>query len=142
MDEEKVDIAPLGELLSRPWDGDAGLPAARELVEEFMGYWDGHRAVLRTRNLAAQEGDRRFRDVRNESLRPLREGLAAKVEESQRAGRVGPEIAPMAAAAALAAMIERMAAFHTDLEPYGVTRAALVETTARIIFQTVNGPTG
>ena len=27
-----------------------------------MAYWDAHRAVLRTRNLAAQEGDRRFRD--------------------------------------------------------------------------------
>jgi AcrR family transcriptional regulator len=141
-EEVGEDIAPLGELLSRPWDGPDGLASARELVEEFMAYWDAHRAVLRTRNLAAQEGDRRFRDVRNESLRPLREGLAGKVEESQRAGRVGPEIAPMAAAAALAAMIERMAAFHADLEPYGVTRAALVETTARIIFQTVNGVGG
>jgi AcrR family transcriptional regulator len=141
-EEVGEDIAPLGELLARPWDGADGLESARELVEEFMAYWDGHRAVLRTRNLAAQEGDRRFRDVRNESLRPLREGLAGKVEESQRAGRVGPEIAPMAAAAALAAMIERMAAFHADLEPYGVTRAALVETTARIIFQTVNGAGG
>jgi AcrR family transcriptional regulator len=138
-EEVGEDIAPLGELLARPWDGADGLSSARELVEEFMAYWDAHRAVLRTRNLAAQEGDRRFRDVRNESLRPLREGLAAKVEESQQAGRVGPEIAPMAAAAALAAMIERMAAFHADLEPYGVTREALVETTARIIFQTVNG---
>jgi hypothetical protein len=48
----------------------------------------------------------------------------------------------MAAAAALAAMIERMAAFHADLEPYGVTREALVETTARIIYQTVNGAGG
>ena len=140
-EEVGEDLAPLGELLARPWDGAAGLPAARELVEEFMAYWDGHRAVLRTRNLAAQEGDRRFRDVRNESLRPLREGLAAKVEESQAAGRVGPEISAMAAAAALAAMIERMAAFQHDLEPYGVTREALVETTARIIFQTVNGAT-
>jgi hypothetical protein len=32
-----------------------------------------------------------------------------------------------------------MAAFHADLEPYGVTRDDLVETTARIIFQTVTG---
>ena len=138
-EEVGEDLAPLGDQLAQPWESDGGIDAARELVEEFMAYWDAHRAVLRTRNLAAQEGDRRFRDVRNESLRPLREGLAAKVEESQREGRVGPEIAPMAAAAALAAMIERMAAFQADLEPYGVSRAELVETTARIIYQTVTG---
>jgi len=35
-----------------------------------------------------------------------------------------------------------MAAFHTDLEPWGVTRADLVETTARIVFQTVTGQPG
>jgi AcrR family transcriptional regulator len=138
-EEVGEDLAPLGDLLAQPWESDGGIDAARELVEEFMAYWDAHRAVLRTRNLAAQEGDRRFRDVRNESLRPLREGLAAKVEESQRDGRVGPAISPMAAAAALAAMIERMAAFQADLEPYGVSRDDLVETTARIIYQTVTG---
>jgi len=114
-EEVGEDLAPLGELLARPWAGDTGLASARDLVEAFVEYWDGHRAVLRTRNLAAQEGDQRFRSVRNESFRPLREGLAAKVEESQRAGRVASEITPMAAAAALAAMMERMAAFHSDV---------------------------
>ncbi len=38
-----------------------------------------NRAVLRTRNLAAQEGDRRFRDVRNRALEPFTEALAAQV---------------------------------------------------------------
>lgn len=140
-DEVGEDLAPLGELLARDWDGPEGLAAARQLVDAFIGYWDSHRAVLRTRNLAAQEGDQRFREVRNESLRPLREGLAEKVAAAQRAGRVGAGIAPMAAAAALSSMMERMAAFHTDLEPLGVDRADLVETTARIIHQTVTGYT-
>jgi AcrR family transcriptional regulator len=140
-EEVGEDLAPVGELLTRPWSNEGGLDTARQLVEEFLEYWDGHRAVLRTRNLAAQEGDQRFRGVRNESLRPLREGLAAKVEESQRAGRVAPELVPMAAASALAAMMERMAAFHGDLELWGVSRSALVETTARIVYQTVSGAT-
>jgi AcrR family transcriptional regulator len=138
-EEVGEDLAPVGELLARPWDGTEGLGSARELVDTFIDYWDSHRAVLRTRNLTAQEGDPRFRDVRAQALKPLREGLAAKVEESQRAGRVPSEITPIAAAAALAAMMERMAAFHTDLEPWGVRRSDLVETTARIIYQTVVG---
>lgn len=133
------DLAPLGDLLARDWSGPDGLAVARRLVDAFIEYWDSNRAVLRTRNLAAQEGDQRFRTVRNESLRPLREGLADKVAVAQREGRVGAAVTPMAAAAALASMLERMAAFHTDLEPLGVDRDDLVETTARILHQTVTG---
>ena len=135
-------LAPVDELLRRPWTGPAGLDAARDMVDLFIRYWDEHRAVLRTRNLAAQEGDQRFRQVRNNSLRPLTDHLAAAVSESQAAGRVSTEIAPMAAAAALVALLERMAAFHRDLESLGVTRADVVETTARIVHQTVTGREG
>ncbi len=135
------DLAPIGELLDRPWTGDDGLAAARELVSLFMEYWDGHRAILRTRNLAAQEGDRRFRDVRIAALRPLQKGLAEKVAEAQDAGMVPAELSPIAAGSALAAMLERMAAFHADLEVYGASRADVVETTARIIYQTCTGGT-
>ena len=136
------ELAPVDELLRRPWTGPTGLDAARDMVDLFLRYWDEHRAVLRTRNLAAQEGDQRFRQVRNNSLRPLTEHLAAAVAESQAAGRVSTEIAPMAAAAALVALLERMAAFHRDLETLGVTRADVVETTARIVHQTVTGREG
>lgn len=135
------DLAPIEELLDRSWEGASGLDAARALVAGFIEYWDAHRAILRTRNLAAQEGDRRFRDVRNEALRPLREGLASKVQEAQATGAVPRELSPIAAASALASMLERMAAFHSDLEPYGASRDEVVETTARIVFQTVTGRT-
>jgi AcrR family transcriptional regulator len=133
------ELAPVDELLRRSWTGPSGLDAAREMVDAFIRYWDEHRAVLRTRNLAAQEGDPRFRQVRNNSLRPLTDHLAAAVADSQAAGRVSTEIAPMAAAAALVALLERMAAFHRDLETLGITRADVVETTARIVHQTVTG---
>jgi AcrR family transcriptional regulator len=135
------DVAPIEEVLGRPWSDGDGLDTARQLVGSFIEYWDAHRAILRTRNLAAQEGDRRFRDVRNAALRPLREGLAAKVEEGQRTGLVPGDLSPIAAASALASMLERMAAFHSDLEAYGATRADVVETTARIVYQTVTGRT-
>lgn len=141
-DEVGEDLAPVGELLAQPWEGEAGLESARRMVDAFLRYWDGHRAVLRTRNLAAQEGDRRFRDVRNRSLRPLTEGVAEKVAAAQARGAVGPDLSPIAAAAALVAMLERMAAFHADLEPLGASRDDVVATTARIIYETVTGPPG
>lgn len=126
--------APIGALLEESWDDDHGLDHARGLVDAFMSYWERHRAVLRTRNLAAQEGDERFRDVRNRALSRLTEGFARKV------ARDGPpELSPYAAAAAMVAMMERLAAFQLDLgERYGTTRAEIVETTARILYQTVS----
>src|SRR3954447_10384868 len=45
------EIAPLAARLEPPWDATHGLDDARALVDGFVGYWDRHRAVLRTRNL-------------------------------------------------------------------------------------------
>jgi AcrR family transcriptional regulator len=133
------EIAPLAVLLDGPWHEDDGLTCARALVEGFVDYWDRHRAVLRTRNLAAQEGDARFREARNRANAPFLDGFARQVETARARGRVDEHIAPLAASAAMVALIERMAAFHTDLEPMGISRADLVETTARILYQTVVG---
>lgn len=138
-EEVGEDLAPIGEVFDRDWTGDTGLDAARELVEGFITFWDEHRAVLRTRNLAAQEGDDRFRAVRKAALRPLLDGLAGRIEASQRAGAVAGALSAPTAAAALMAMLERMAAFHVDLEAYGASRADVVETSARIVFETVTG---
>jgi AcrR family transcriptional regulator len=133
------DLSPLLALLGQPWDADHGLDDARALVAGFVEYWDRHRAVLRTRNLAAQEGDERFRDVRNRTLGEFMSSLTDKIAEARAAGRVVDEMSPLAASAALVALIERMAAFHRELEPIGISREDLVETTARIIHQTVVG---
>jgi AcrR family transcriptional regulator len=125
------EIAPLASLLDQQWTDVNGLEAARQLVEGFLDHWDAHRAVLRTRNLAAQEGDPRFREVRNAANAPFLDGFARQV--------VDPDLAPRAASAALVALLERMAAFHTELEPMGIPRTDLVETTARIVYKTVVG---
>ena len=124
----------LAGLLAEDWNGPEGLGIARRLVEDFITNWDKHRCVLRTRNLAAQEGDDRFRAVRNDSLRPLTEGIGAKVLARSDSG-----LSPYAAGAAMVAMLERMAAFHADLGAYGTSRADVVETTARILHHTATG---
>ncbi|MGE4607651.1 MAG: TetR family transcriptional regulator [Myxococcota bacterium] len=127
------------DLIERPWHGSAGLDTARALSDAFIQHWDAHRAVLLVRNLAADEGDRNFQKVRRVALRPVLDQLAQKIEESKLAGQVGSEVHAYAAAAALAAILERLAAYHVELEPLGVTRGDLVETCARIIYQTVTG---
>lgn len=138
-EEVGAEIQPLAALVHGPWDGPDGMTTARELVDGFITYWDQHRGVLRTRNLAAQEGDRRFREARVRSLSEITDRLAGQIAERQAAGAVIARITPYAAAGALVAMMERMAAYHFDFEPRGVTRADMVETLAAIVFQTVTG---
>jgi len=91
------------------------------------------------RNLAADEGERRFQKVRRRSLQPFLEALAKKIDECQPELCAAGDVHPYAAAAALAAILERLAAYHKELEPLGVTRADLVENCARIMYQTVTG---
>jgi AcrR family transcriptional regulator len=129
----------LAGLLDTPWRGAAGLDSAKALVDGFIDYWDRHRAVLRTRNLAAQEGDRRFRLVRNRALGVITNRLSDKIADAKTAGRVPEGITPYAAAGAMVAMMERMAAYHFEFEGRGVSREAMVETMAHILHQTVTG---
>src|SRR5262245_61272750 len=103
-------------LLSGSWDGDAGLERARGLVDAFVRHWDAHRSVLLVRNLAADQGDRRFVRVRQKAMTPVLAGLADRVRAGQRAGHVDPAIVPQAAAAALGAVLDRLAAYHSELE--------------------------
>jgi AcrR family transcriptional regulator len=134
--EQLGELAPLVE---RPWRGASGFEACRQLVARFTDHWDEHRAVLRVRDLAAAEGDQRFRTVRNESMSIITDRLSEKIAESQRAGKVSPSLSPYAAASALVSMMGRMAAYHRDLETRGLTQDDLVETVARIVFHTVTG---
>jgi len=127
------------EMIDGAWEGLGGLENARNIVDAFVRHWDAHRAVLLVRNLAADEGDMRFQLVRQRSLRPVLEHLAVQIEKSQASGRVDRELEPAAAAAAMGAILERLAAYHRELELLGVSRDDLVETCARILHQTVAG---
>lgn len=138
-EEAAEEMPALVAIIDGPWNGRAGLSTARALADAFIRHWDAHRAVLRLRNLSAEEGDRRFQRARRLALTPVLEHLACRVAEFQRAGKVSKELHPYAAAAALASILERLAAYHTELEYFGATREHLVETCARILFQCVTG---
>ena len=139
-EEVGEELAALVGFVEQSWSGRRGFDACRDLVRGFIEYWDHNRAVLRIRDLAAQEGDERFREVRNQSLSMITDRLTDKIAEAQRGGRVAAEVTPYAAASAMVAMMGRMAAYHRTLEPMGrFTSDDMVETVARIVYQTVTG---
>jgi AcrR family transcriptional regulator len=96
--------------------GEAGLARARALVTRFFDLWDAHHAVLRIRDHAAEEGDRRF-------------------QRERRDAGDGPH--PMAAASALATVLESAGAHHRALATLGIPRDALIETSARLLVDTL-----
>ena len=125
--------------LAGPFDGDDGLVRSRGVVDHFFDHWDAHHAVLTLRNMASERGDGRFQRVRQESIGPVLDALAARIREGQLRGLVSRALHPYAVAASLAAMLERMAAHHRDIGFFGVSRDDLRETCARILLQTLTG---
>jgi AcrR family transcriptional regulator len=138
-DQAADEMPAIFELIDGPWRGKAGLDTARALATAFVDHWDAHRAVLLVRNLAADEGDRRFQKVRRRAIAPAIEKLAGRIAESQAQGRIAAEVHPAAAAAAMTTILERLAAYHKEIEYFGVGRAELIESCARILYQTVTG---
>ncbi len=130
------EVPAILEPLAADWRAAGGLDAARTLVDAFVRHWDRHHAALLFRNVAAEQGDRRFRRVRIQALHPVLNELARKVEASNQSDE---HLNPVASAAALAAILERLAAYHQELEVLGVSREQLVETCARILHQVVTG---
>lgn len=126
------------EPLSADWSGERGLAAARVLVEAFIRHWDANHAALLFRNVAAEQGDKRFQKVRIRAMHPVLQALAAKIEASH-PDAAASGLHPVAAAAALAAILERLAAYHVELEAANVSREQLVETCARIVHGVVCG---
>src|SRR5205823_13693425 len=105
--EEVADeLDPIAHLLDEPWRGRAGLDVARQLVDSFVSYWDRYRAILRVRNLASEEGDARFREVRVRTLSRITDRLRKQIADARDAGRVAADVQPYAAAAGLVAMLE------------------------------------
>ncbi len=139
VEESARDMPAVLELIDGPWHGAKGLATARGIAEAFVDHWDRHGAVLRVRNLKAEEGDRAFRRARRNHLSPVVERLAKRVEEFKDAGRVADGVHPWAAASSLLAMLERMSSYYETFEKAGVTRTALIETCARMLHATVTG---
>jgi len=127
------------DLIRGSWEGGAGLDRSRGIVDAFIRYWDAHFSILRVRNQASDEGDADFVRVRSQAMTPVLDALATTIETHQRNGKVSDDVSPQAAAAAMAAILERLAAYHRELELVGVRREDLVATSARILYATITG---
>jgi len=90
-------------LLSSSWSAEEAPAKALALVKAYVGFWQEHHAILRIRNLAADEGDKRFEEVRHEAVEPLHSLLQQRIQEANNG------LDPSSGASAVLVLIERVA---------------------------------
>lgn len=121
------------------WRGDAGRQHVEQLTREFIAHWQSHKSILRVRNMKAEEGEPRFREVRGEAIAPFMQAYIAKIDESKTAGRINSHLNSYATAAAMIAMVERLVAYLPEFDRRGVHLDEMVETLSTLILRTVMG---
>ncbi len=124
---------------TNPWRGRTGYDGALALADEFIRFWEEHQSVLRVVDLATEEGDGRFANVRTRLLNDLNNALAEAVEERKVAGRHPGEVEPMAIAGVLVSMLAHVAAHRYGFEFWGVRTGDLRTAMARILYWSVSG---
>ncbi|MEQ3648809.1 TetR/AcrR family transcriptional regulator [Hyphomonas sp.] len=115
-------------------DTAAPEPGVRAMVKAYLSFWDKHYAVLRIRNLAADEGEPRFREARATMLRPMMTALEEKFKSGNGPMLGSPESPVLAVVTVLMGMLERLAAV-IRLRPPGrdITRGRLIDGTVMVI---------
>lgn len=112
------------------WDGDA---ASKDLAAGFMAFFARHGNLLRVCDLAALEGDDRFRQLRTRLFNGVFLALQDLAHEARAAGTIPAESSPGAIASVLTTMLAHVSAHQPGFEAWGVSPAALSETMASVI---------
>jgi AcrR family transcriptional regulator len=124
-----------------PWRGDAGVATAGVLVDSFFDFWDEHRPVLRVVDLATEEGDQRFRQIRTRLLHEVTVALADVVRVSRDEGRLPSDLDAVATAGTLVAMLAHVAGHRYGFEFWGIRTADLRQSMSRQLYWGATGQT-
>jgi AcrR family transcriptional regulator len=137
-EEATAKMPSMVKLFEGDWSGEEGLQKSRKVADAFIRYWDEHGAVLRVRNVAADEGDARFLAVRSKATTPLLGAMTQQMDRQHKLQGKKPQIKPMAAAVAMGAILDRLSAYRKELESIGLSREDIVEATAQILHKTLS----
>ena len=91
-------------LLGSAWTPADAQDKASALVESYVNLSSQHHAILRIRNLSADEGDKRFEDVRHRAVSRIHELLESRIAAAKNG------LDPSSGASAVLALMERIAA--------------------------------
>jgi AcrR family transcriptional regulator len=135
VNETNQSSVELMEILNRDWNHGNVLDNARKFVNVYFSFWAEHASILRIRNFAADEGDRRFFDARRQSVEPIHFALQSKFAHFQSIDETAPKLHPPSTASVLLATLERTAAIVLLPSVHKATRSRQIEV---VIFMLVS----
>jgi AcrR family transcriptional regulator len=91
-------------ILVKEWTAEDAKSNAYALVNSYVNFTRQHHAILRVRNLAADEGDRRFEEARHKAVERIHELLTARIAAADNG------LDPSSGASAVLALMERISA--------------------------------
>ena len=103
------------------------------VADGFLSFWERNGALLSVIDLAALDGDERFRDLRTRLLNGASLALEDSISRARAAGRLPEDTEPRAVSYVLTAMLAHVAAHQRGLGDFGVPVQQLRTTMARII---------
>lgn len=118
-------------LVSENWLEHGCTGSAESFVDLYTEMWNRNRTIFGVRNMAAEEGDQRFIESRGDHAKPMLVALSRQVQRAKDAGRVPAHLTPIASAAAILIMLERLSSVGPQSEIDG-------ELTFRNIKQSVS----
>ena len=121
-----------------PGAAAAAYPTAERLVDGFFDFWESHRSVMRVVDLATEEGDQRFRNIRTRLLNEVVVALAEVIGRSS-GDRHPPDLDPTATAGVLVAMLATVAGHRYGFEFWGIRTGDIRRSMTRIVHTTVTG---
>ena len=105
------------------WDGDS---AAKGLAEGFMAFFAAHGNLLRVCDLAALEGDDRFRQLRTRLFNGVFLALQDLAHEARAEGRIPSSASPGGIASVLTTMLAHVSAHRPGFASWGVSALSLI----------------
>ena len=139
-EEMTADTAHLTEIVREgKWRGKAGYATALALADGFIEFWDRHRSVLRVVDLANEEGDRRFTNIRVRMLNEVTVALSDAMTRVQGDRKAGGDLDPFATAGVLVAMLAQVASHRYGFEFWGIRTGDLRTSMAHLLYWSVTG---
>jgi len=132
------------ERLTRPvleggWTDGGAYAACERIAEAFLSFWADHGSLMAVIDLAALEGDARFREIRTQLLNRFTEAIAAVALGQQADGHLPADLDPVATAAVLVAMLAHVSGHQYGIEAYGTSTAELRRAMARLLYSGLTG---
>jgi AcrR family transcriptional regulator len=121
-------------ILAQPWPRGEAQNKAIALLESYVNFSSQHHAILRIRNLSADEGDKRFEEVRHHAVSRIHDLLESRI------AALDNGLDPSAGASAVLALMERIAAIARLPLRRHHSRKSLIVAAAFLIANAMTSP--